>query len=83
MFIIDDLLINPFMSVLEAIHSMAINERYDTDEIRNQIKENRLLFELGERSEAEYEQRNTALETQLEIAQDAREQTRGKVEVMR
>ncbi len=71
------------MSVLEAIHSMAINERYDTDEIRNQIKENRLLFELGERSEAEYEQRNTALETQLEIAQDAREQTRGKVEVMR
>lgn len=83
MFVIDDLLINPFVSILEAIHSMAINELYDTAEIKNRIKENQLLYELGERSTAEYERRNEELETQLDIAREAREQTRGKVEVMR
>jgi hypothetical protein len=83
MFVVDDLLINPFVSILEAVHSMAISELYDTAEIKNEIKENRLLYELGERSEAEYEQRNDELEAQLEIAREAHEQTRGKVEVMR
>ena len=83
MFILDDLLVRPFMSILEAIHSMAINRRYDTTELTNHIKENRLLYELGERSQTEYEQRNDRLRTELEIAREAREQTRGKVEVMR
>jgi hypothetical protein len=83
MFVVDDLLINPFVSIMEAVHSMAISEMYDTTEIKNEIKENRLLYELGERSEAEYEQRNEELEEQLEIAREAHEQTRGKVEVMR
>ncbi|MFD1641165.1 gas vesicle protein GvpG [Halohasta litorea] len=83
MFVIDDLLINPFVSIMEAVHSMAISELYDTAAIKNEIKENRLLYELGERSEAEYERRNEELETQLEIAREAHEQTRGKVEVMR
>lgn len=83
MFVVDDLLINPFVSIMEAVHSMAISEMYDTTEIKNEIKENRLLYELGERSEAEYEQRNDELEEQLEIAREAHEQTRGKVEVMR
>ena len=83
MFVVDDLLINPFVSIMEAVHSMAISELYDTTEIRNEIKENRLLYELGERSAAEYERRNEELEEQLEIALEAHEQTRGKVEVMR
>jgi len=83
MFILDDLLVRPFMSILEAIHSMAIRERYDTTALKNQLKENRLLYELGERSQTEYEQRNDRLRTELEIAREAREQTRGKVEVMR
>ncbi|ATW87699.1 hypothetical protein halTADL_0903 [Halohasta litchfieldiae] len=83
MFVIDDLLINPFVSIMEAVHSMAISELYDTTEIKNEIKENRLLYELGERSEAEYERLNDDLEAQLEIAREAHEQTRGKVEVMR
>lgn len=83
MFIVDDLFINPFISIMEAVHSMAINERYDTTQITNEIKENRLLYELGEHSKAEYEQRNERLRTQLEIAREAREQTHGKVEVMR
>jgi len=83
MFIVDDLLINPFVSIMEAIHSMAISEMYDTTEIKNAIKENRLLYELGERSQAEYERLDDELQTQLEIAREAHEQTRGKVEVMR
>ena len=83
MFVVDDLLINPFVSIMEAVHSMAISEMYNTTEIRNEIKENRLLYELGERPEAEYERRNDELEAQLEIAREAHEQTRGKVEVMR
>ncbi|MFW5978062.1 MAG: gas vesicle protein GvpG [Halohasta sp.] len=83
MFVVDDLLFKPFVSILEAVHSMAISELYDTAEIKNEIKENRLLYELGERSEAEYERRNEELEDQLEIAREAHEQTRGKVEVMR
>jgi len=83
MFVVDDLLINPFVSIMEAVHSMAISEMYNTTEIKNEIKENRLLYELGERSEAEYERRNDELEQQLEIAREALEQTRGKVEVMR
>jgi len=83
MLLLDDLLVRPFVSILEAIHSMAISERYDTTELKNRIKENRLLYELGERSRSEYEQRNSRLRTQLEIAREAREQTRGKVEVMR
>ena len=83
MFVIDDLLFNPFVSILEAVHSMAISELYDTTEIKNEIKENRLLYELGERSAAEYERRDDELQTQLEIAREAHEQTRGKVEVMR
>jgi Ni,Fe-hydrogenase maturation factor len=83
MFVVDDLLINPFVSIMEAVHSMAISEMYDTTEIKNEIKENRLLYELGERSEAEYERLNDELEAQLEIAREAHEQTRGKVEVMR
>jgi Ni,Fe-hydrogenase maturation factor len=83
MFVVDDLLINPFVSILEAVHSMAISEMYDTTEIKNEIKENRLLYELGERSEAEYERLNDELEAQLEIAREAHEQTRGKVEVMK
>jgi len=44
MFVIDDLLINPFVSIMEAVHSMAISELYDTTEIKNEIKENRLLY---------------------------------------
>ncbi len=83
MFVVDDLLIKPFVSIIEAVHSMAISEMYDTTEIKNEIKENRLLYELGERSEVEYEQRNDELEEQLKIAREAHEQTRGKVEVMR
>lgn len=81
MFIVDDLLLRPIISVANVIHSMAIEERYDIEGIQNDIKENRLLFEIGDRSEAEYERRRRELEEQLEVAREARETLSNKVEV--
>lgn len=82
-FLIDDLLVRPFVSLLEVFQSMAIQEMYDVEEIRNDIKENRLLFEIGERDRATYERRRADLEHELEVAQEARERLSGRVEVMR
>jgi hypothetical protein len=78
MFILDDLLIRPFVSILDALHTLAMNELYDVEEIQNQLKENQLLYELGERSEAEYEERRRELEEELEIAEAAHEQLNNK-----
>ena len=83
MFLLDDLLVKPFTSVLKTLHSMAVEEMYDAESIRSDLKENRLLYELGERSEAEYERRKADLEAQLETAEAARETLSGKVEVKR
>lgn len=82
MFLLDDLLVKPFVSFLEILHDMAIEEMYDVDQIRDQLKENRLLFELGERSQEEYERVKAELEEELELAQRAREQLHGKAEVV-
>jgi len=83
MFLVDDLLVNPFLSLLDILHTMALDEMYDTDAIQDDIKENRLLYEIGERSEEEYQQRKQELETQLETAQQIQEQMRGRMEVKR
>jgi hypothetical protein len=83
MFVVDDLLLRPLLSVLNVIHAMAIEEMYDTGAIRDEMKENRLLYELGELSEMEYEQRRADLESQLDVAERAREQLSGQVEVKR
>lgn len=80
-FLIDDLLFRPFVSLADVIRSAAIDEMYDVEEIQDEMKENRLLYELGERSHEEYEQRRTELERQLEVAEEAREAISGKVEV--
>jgi hypothetical protein len=83
MFLLDDLLVRPLVSIADVIHAVAIEELYDIETIRNDIKENRLLYELGERSHDEYERRKDELETQLDLAEQAHENLRGKVEVKR
>jgi ABC-type uncharacterized transport system ATPase subunit len=83
MFLVDDLLVKPFLSLVDILHTMALDEMYDTDAIQDDIKENRLLYEIGERSEEEYQQRKQELETQLETAQQIQEQMRGRMEVKR
>lgn len=78
MFILDDLLVRPFISILDALHTLAMNELYDVEAIQDELKENQLLYELGERSEAEYEEHRRELEEELEIARAAHEQLRNK-----
>lgn len=84
MFVLDDLLVKPFVSLLDVIHTMAVEEMYDVEAIQDDIKENRLLYELGERSEDEYERLDERLHAELEVAERAHEQlASGKVEVKR
>ncbi|MFC6731515.1 MULTISPECIES: gas vesicle protein GvpG [unclassified Haladaptatus] len=83
MFLIDDLLFRPLLAILDAIHSVALTELYDVEEIRDRIKENRLLYELGDLSKAEYEERKAALEAELEAARRAHERVGSRIEVKR
>jgi len=78
MIILDDLLFRPFVSIVDAIHTLALNELYDIDEIEDQLKENQLLYELDERSEAEYERRREELEEEREVAESVHKQLRNK-----
>ena len=79
--IVDDLLVRPFISLLNVIHAMAIEEMYDPQALQDELKENRLLYELGELSETEYEERRAEIEAQLDVAEQAREQLSGRIEV--
>lgn len=83
MFLLDDLLFRPFMSVISVIQTLAVEEIYDRTEIKNDLKENRLLFEIGDRSRAEYERRQAELQTQLDVAEQAHETLSGKIQVKR
>lgn len=78
MFIVDDILLQPFVSILDAIHTLAVSEMYDIEGIQNELKENQLLFELGERGETEYTERKAELESELETAELAHEQLNNK-----
>lgn len=81
MFLVDDILLRPIITIGNVIHSMAIEELYDVEGIRDEIKENRLLYEIGDRSTEEYERRQEELETQLDVAREARETLDNRVEV--
>lgn len=50
MILLDDLLVRPFVGLL---HDVAIPEAYDVEAIREEIRENRLPYRIGDRSEAE------------------------------
>lgn len=83
MFLLNDILIRPFTFLLGTLHDMALEECYDVEGIRDDLKENRLLYELGELSDETYSRRKTELEDELDVAMEARERLSGKVEVMR
>lgn len=84
MFVLDDLLFRPFMGIVNALHSIALDEMYDVEAIEDELKENQLLYELGERSEEEYRRRKEELEADLETARDVHERlSSGRVEVKR
>jgi hypothetical protein len=84
MFLLDDLLVNPLVSILDVIHQTALAEMYDVESLQNDLKENQLLFELGERPEDEYRRRKEALEAELALAEEVHDElTGGKIEVKR
>ncbi|MFH1695204.1 MAG: gas vesicle protein GvpG [Candidatus Micrarchaeota archaeon] len=83
-FIIDDLLYNitisPWLFIFEQIRNHTLREMYPLEKINNQIKENRLLFELGETPKQEYETKNKDLLEKRQMAERIAEETR-KVEL--
>ena len=84
MIILDDLLVRPFVGLLDTLHSLALSELYDVEAIQDELKENQLLYEIGERSEEVYERRKQELEEELELAEQVHEElTSGKVQVKR
>ncbi|MFC4550932.1 MULTISPECIES: gas vesicle protein GvpG [Halorussus] len=84
MFVVDDLLVRPFVGLLDVLHTMALDEMYDVESIRDDVKENRLLYELGEIPREEYERRDEELREELEFAERVRtELASGKIEVKR
>ena len=84
MFVLDDLLFRPIVGIVDALHTMALDELYDLEAIEDDLKENQLLYEIGERPEDEYRRRKEELEEELEIAQEIHEQlASGRVEVKR
>lgn len=84
MLVVDDLLVRPFVSLLDIIHTVAVNEAYDVDAIQSELKENQLLYELGELDQEEYEQRRERLQSDLELAEQMHDKLlRGNYEVVR
>ncbi|ELZ02395.1 gas vesicle protein GvpF [Natrialba asiatica] len=84
MFVLDDLLFRPLIGIVDTLHSLALQELYDVEALEDERKENRLLYELGERSEAEYLDRKETIEAELELAREVHEQfASGRVEVKR
>lgn len=83
MLLLDDLLVRPFVGLLEVLHDMAVRELHDVEGIQDDLKENRLLYEMGERSEDEYARRKDSLEARLEEARTARESLEGRARVIR
>ncbi len=82
MFILDDILFQhmgvslPGLNLLwtfEQIRDFAYREMYNPEKIKNEIKENRLLFEFGEITREEYEKINTELMHQLRLAEHTEE----------
>lgn len=81
-FIIDDALLRmlgisipPFdmLWLFETIHDFTIRETYDPKKISDSIKENQMLYELGEITKEEYERTNAELLEALEIAKRVQE----------
>ncbi len=80
--IVDDLLIRPFVGLVETLHTLALNELYDLEELQNERKELRLRYELGELTEEEYQSQREALDADIELAREVHEElSSGRVEV--
>lgn len=77
MFLIDNFLI--WLS--ELMRDYALKEKYNVEVINNQIKENRMLFEIGEITEKEYKKKHELLLGELETAKEVMERLSKNIEV--
>ena len=69
MFLVDDFII----WLAETMRDFALKEKYNIKMINNNIKENRLLFEIGEITEEEYKEKHQLLAEELENAKEIME----------
>ena len=68
------LLIDDFVIWLtKTMRDYALMEKYDVKNINSQIKENRLLFEIGEVTEKEYKKKHKLLLEELKKAKEVTE----------
>ncbi len=77
MFFLDDLVLRTLgvnlpgldmIWTLEQVHKFAYRELYNPEKIKNQIKEARLLYEFGELTREEYDQKHSDLMRKLKLA---------------
>jgi len=59
--------------ILELMRDYSLKEKYNLKMINNQLKGNRLLFELGEIREEEYKEKHERLLEELEKAKEIME----------
>ena len=89
MIILDDLLkslkvlVKPFdvIWIMQLLRDYALKERYNIKQINNQIKENRLLFEIGEITEKDYNEKHRLLLEELETAKEVLDKLSKDVEI--
>lgn len=89
MLIIDDLLkslkvlVKPFdvIWIMQLLRDYALKEKYNIKQINNQIKENRLLFEIGEITEKDYKEKHKLLLEELETAKEVLEKLSKDIEI--
>lgn len=86
MFIWDDILLRmlgisvpglDFFSTLELVKNIAYKELYNPEKIKNQIKENQMLYEFGEISRDEFEETKSRLMEQLKFMERFEEMNLG------
>ena len=82
MILIDDLILRAFgislkpfdlIWVMELMRDYALKQKYDFKKITNQMKENNLLFEIGEISKEEYDEKKELLTKRLTTAKQIME----------
>jgi len=82
MILIDDLILRAFgislkpfdlIWIMELMHDYALKEKYNLKKINNQMKENSLLFEIGEISKEEYNEKKELLIERLKKAKQIME----------
>ena len=67
--------------IMQILRDYALKEKYNIKQINNQIKENRLLFEIGEIAEKEYKEKHKLLLEELETAKEVLDKLSKDVEI--